>query len=48
MNDFILYALAALALPVGSVIIAHFVLWQQDRDLARIDEKSASSKRLHR
>jgi hypothetical protein len=44
MTDFILYAAAALGLPIGSVIIAHFVLWQQDRDLARIDAKAGSRK----
>ena len=48
MSDFILYALAAFALPVGSVIIAHFVLWQQDRDLARSDAKSGSVKHSRR
>ena len=43
MTDFILYAAAALGLPLGSVLIAHFVLWQQDRELARIDAKAGSS-----
>lgn len=42
MSDFVLYAVAALGLPVGAVIIAHFVVWQQDRDLARSDAKAGS------
>ena len=48
MTDFVLYAAAALGLPVGSVIIAHFVLWQQERDFARSDAKAAYLKRPHR
>ena len=42
MTEFLLFAFAALALPVGAVIVTHFVSWQLDRELARGSVKNAA------
>lgn len=44
MTDFLFYAVAALALPVGAVVLAHIALRQLDRELARGGDKRGLSK----
>jgi uncharacterized membrane protein len=45
MIDIIFYGLAALTLPVGAIILAHYAIWSLDRDLEQCRRQRSADSR---